>query len=573
MHKLLDRQIRRILRNQTERVPEKFLEAVGTAYAQADEDRILLERAMDITSEELLERNEALSRSLSLLQATLEATDDGILVTDLKRRIKTYNQHWAQLWNHPQELLDRRDGLASLDHAETQVLDPDRFRQRVEAIYRVPESESFDELRMNNGRIIERYSWPMRHEGEVLGRVWSFRDVTERRRLEEQIRQSQKMEAVGQLAGGIAHDFNNLLTVISGCCDLSRLKAKTESPDLVRLIEEIAKAAARAGELTSQLLTFSRRAMLDPEALVLDQAIEDLEDLLKRLLSENIELRVELGAGSATILADRSRFQQIVLNLVINASDAMPQGGRILIRTEIAAVESVAGVVPYGIQEPGEYAVLRVRDNGCGIPAAIQDRIFDPFFTTKDPGKGTGLGLATVYGIVEQFQGFLHLESVEGEGTELFVSLPLTELRAEDTRDEDSLVLEAKGTLLAVEDDPAVRLVMGEMLEMVRGFTVLMAASPEEAVERFGGDSDPGGIDLLITDIVMPGMSGFQLAETLSRRYPGLKVLFVSGYDPESPAGIQMPKPRAGFLGKPFDSESLIRKIQQVLASPVCFRE
>ncbi|MEM8931874.1 MAG: histidine kinase dimerization/phospho-acceptor domain-containing protein, partial [Acidobacteriota bacterium] len=257
MHKLLERQMRRMLAD-TSLVPTDFLRAIDAAYAQADEDRRLLERAMELTSEELLHRNNALNRSLALLRATLESTDEGILVIGRGRQIETYNQRFVTLWNHPLDILERRDGEASSRHAVTQVVDPDAFIARLEEIYVRPDLEGFDEIELRNGCWLERYTRPMRHDGNVLGRVWSFRDITEKRRLEEQIRQSQKMEAVGQLAGGIAHDFNNLLTVITGSCELSLRRSDDSDPIATKLLGEIANAARRASDLTSQLLAFSR---------------------------------------------------------------------------------------------------------------------------------------------------------------------------------------------------------------------------------------------------------------------------------------------------------------------------
>lgn len=402
MHKLLERQVRRLLRGSAEQVPKEFLDAVSSAYEQADEDRLLLERAMELTSEELLERNEALNHSLSLVQATLEAAGDGIVVTNLEREVKSFNRRVLEMWDYPHEVLNPEDAQLWMEHAVSRISDPQNFLRRVDEIYRDSEAESYDEISLPNHKVLERFSRPMRHGGEIIGRVWSFRDVTEHRRLEEQIRQSQKMEAVGQLAGGIAHDFNNLLTVIAGCCELSRHKVEAADYGIQKLLDEISKAASRASDLTSQLLTFSRRAVLDPEALALDHAVRDVEDLLVRLVSEKIELTLELHSGDATILADRTRFQQILLNLIINAADAISENGRILVETEKL---TVGGNPPFGIQEPGEYGILRIKDDGCGMSPEVQERIFDPFFTTKEPGKGTGLGLATVYGIVRQFNG------------------------------------------------------------------------------------------------------------------------------------------------------------------------
>ena len=572
MHKLLERQIRRLLGGAAEKVPAGFLDAVSKAYEQADEDRLLLERAMELTSDELLERNEALSHSLSLLQATLEATDDGIVVTDLNRQVKSFNRRVLEMWGSSGERLDLEDAQTWVEHAILSIVEPLDFSRRLDEIYADAGTESYDEIKLQNHRVLEGFSRPMTHDHKIIGRVWSFREVTERRRLEEQIRQSQKMEAVGQLAGGIAHDFNNLLTVISGCCDLSRQKTSSLDPDISKLLNEISKASARASELTSQLLAFSRRAVLEPEALSLDHAVRDVEELLLRLVSENIELTIELDADDCAVLADRTRLQQILLNLVINASDAISGTGRIWVRTERIAVDDDP---PFNIREPGDFVLLRIRDDGCGIPPDVQERIFDPFFTTKEPGKGTGLGLATVYGIVRQFGGTLHLDSEPGKGSEFVIAFPITDQAILTPAQDEPTPYPSGGTILAVEDDQAVRLILGEMLALMDGFTVHLEGDPDEALKHF---SDPsradGDIDLLISDIVMPGMNGFDLAERLSEHYPDLKVLFVSGYDPEtSTPELDDPRHRAGYLSKPFDSATLARKVHQILATSPPYRD
>ena len=573
MHKLLERQIRRILEDRT-RVPEEFLEAVGAAYAQADEDRRLLERSMELTSEELLERNEALSRSLSLLQATLEATEDGILVSDRNQRIVSYNQRFVALWDHPLDILERRDGKASAEHAANQLVDPDAFRERLAEFSVQPEEEASDEIEMKSGRWMEYFTRPMRHDGEVLGRVWSFRDITEKRQLEEQIRQTQKMEAIGQLAGGIAHDFNNLLTVILGSCELLQHQVDS-NPKVDRLLGEINAASRRASDLTSQLLTFSRRGVLDPEALVVDQAIHEMEGMLQRLIRENIALSTHLDAQGACILADRGRFHQIVLNLVINASDALAQGGEIEIHTAVIDLplpESL-GSTAEEVTEPGPSRHLRltVRDNGCGIPLAIQQRIFEPFFTTKPAGQGTGLGLATVYGIMGQFGGALELDSTPGVGTEFRLAFPLTKHSARPDHRAVSHELSGTGTIVAVEDNPAVRLVLAEMLARLEDFETLVFGSPAEALKHCAHHPEP--IDLLVSDIVMPEMNGFELAAALVEQYPQLKVLFVSGYDPTASSDWSIAnEPHAAFLSKPFNWETLVATIYEVLATAEPYR-
>ena len=573
MHKLLERQVRRVLGDRS-RAPEDFLAAVDAAYAQADEDRRLLERAMELTSEELLERNEASSRSLSVLQATLEATVEGILVVDRHRRIETYNQRFVEIWEHPLDILERRDGRASVEHAATRVSDPEAFLASLDDLYDQPDLEWFDEIEMVDGRLIERFTRPIRHAEEILGRVWSFRDVTETRRLEDQIRQSQKMEAIGQLAGGIAHDFNNLLTVIRGSCELGCLRVDGSDAMIEKLFGDIAAAAHRASDLTSQLLSFSRRDVLAPEALAVDAAIRELESILQRLIRENIVLSTRLGSRAARILADRGRFHQVVLNLVINASDALVGGGRIEIETRLVdgPPPGLAPRAEASTEADAErHVLLIVRDDGEGIAPEIQSRIFEPFFTTKPVGKGTGLGLATVYGIVGQFGGTLELDSEVGRGTEFRLAFPLTDQRPRRVEGQVERPPVQHGTILAVEDDPPLRLLITEMLGLLDGFDVHVAATPAEALDRFVGADE--SIDLLISDIVMPEKTGFELAAALVEHHPEMRVLFVSGYDPNASSGWSITdEPYAAFLAKPFDWQTLEATIHEVLATAEAYR-
>ena len=572
MHKLLARQIRRVLKGSTEGIPPEFLAAVDAAYAQADEDRVLLERAMELTSEELLERNEALGHWLSLMRATLESTDDGLLVLGTSGRVRTFNARLCEIFGIPADDLERERALPpELGSSCWQLLrlrveDTAVFDETIRRVELDAEAETLDLWTLKGGQALELLSRPVRHEGRVLGRVWSFRDVTEQRRLEEQMRQAQKMEAVGRLAGGIAHDFNNLLTVVIGCADLARRRDPDSS--LMTLVDEIAGASRRAADLTGQLLAFSRQELIEPRILDAVTLVEEVLDLLHRLMPEDLSLATHFDSAPCTLMADRTRFHQILMNLVLNARDAIPAGGAIEIQTRRVTVgEGRHGTKPFGIESPGEYVVLKVKDNGHGIPANLRDRIFDPFFTTKGPGHGTGLGLATVYGIVKQFGGYLDLVSEPGVGTEFRLSFPYVEGEVRQESSAAPKELDLGISVLVAEDDPAVRLITTEMLALVDGCDVHVAASPEEALAMTEG---PGRIhvDLLISDIAMPGMDGFELAERLSDRFPELKVLFVSGYDP----GADRPSGRAGFLPKPFDVPKLMGKIQETLASPVVYR-
>ncbi len=386
------------------------------------------------------------------------------------------------------------------------------------------------------------------------------RDVTERRRLEEQLRQSQKMEAVGRLAGGVAHDFNNLLTVIMGHGELVLGRAGLDEASR-RDLEEIGKAAARAGMLTRRLLAFSRRQVVRPRVLELNDVVADMEKLLRRLIGEDVELLTELDPAAGRILADPGQLEQVLMNLAVNARDAMPQGGRLVVRTAAAQLEpACAGAL--GLR-PGRYARLAVSDSGTGMDEQVRARLFEPFFTTKEPGKGTGLGLSTVYGIVSQFGGAIQVESAPGRGSEFIIYLPQEERPAEgpEGRLHEGLP-GGRETVLLVEDEDTVRAVARDTLRRC-GYAVLEARDGAEALALAA--SHPSAIQLVIADVVMPGMSGPDLVARLSRERPGIRVLYVSGHpEPELlPAGAL--DPSTPLLQKPFTPEALARAARGAL--------
>lgn len=561
MHKLLQRQLRRTLRGDTSQVPRDFLQAVDLAYHQADEDRNLLERAMDLTSEELMERNQELRRevqeregALAALKATLEATEEGILVVDSARRIVDCNTQFLEIFQQTwEQLADDDHGLGVAADA---TRDPEAFRQRVEEIYTDPEGASFDVLLLTDGRVIERTSAPQRVHGRTVGRVWSFRDVTVRQQLETRERQAQRMEAVGQLAGGVAHDFNNLLTVIQGFCDLAQRKVVDEPSDaagedsLARYLAQIFGAAERAAKLTSQLLALSHQQVLEVQPVDLDRRVHDLRPVFEKALGSMIQLEIEAGSD-VVVATDPAGLEQILLNLVLNARDAMPAGGRLVLGFER---RKEAG---------GDEVELTVRDTGSGIDPEVLPRIFEPFFTSKGLGKGTGLGLATVRGIVEQSGGSISVESEVGRGTLFRLRLPAAEpAPVSAPQDRYPLPPEPRSIrVLAVDDDPIVRLILLESLNVL-GYQVLEAEGPDDCLARFS-DAE---FDVLLTDIVMPGMSGFELSRRLCRSRPDLKVLYVSGYDPEARERLGRPIADGHILPKPFDAKTLARKLQEVLA-------
>jgi two-component system, cell cycle sensor histidine kinase and response regulator CckA len=756
-----------------------------------------------------------LKELISLLRATLESTADGILVVDREGRISIYNRPFAAMWRLPEDVLISRDDDRAIAFVLDQLTSPDQFLKKVRELYATPEAESFDVLEFKDGRILERYSRPHWVEGQAVGRVWSFRDVTETRRvedalrrersflrqvidinphlifakdragrftlvneavgavygttpegligktdadfnsnaaeveffrradlevmdsmrekiipeeritnskgevrwlqtvkrpvvaengrvdqilgvatditdrrraeevlrqseerfakafraspaaisisrladgryldvndafvrllgydrddvlrctslelglwadpadrprlavnlerdgsirefatrfktkngeirdvviaaerievdhepcilalssdvtepkrLEEQLRQSQKMEAIGRMAGGIAHDFNNLLTTILGYSELI-LRGHPADGALHEEVAEIKKASERAASLTHQLLAFSRKQVIAPRVLSLNDTVSDAVKLLGRLIGEDISLVTDLDPALGAVRADPIQIEQVLLNLAINSRDAMPRGGQITLRTRNAVlVEPLAGL--HFTLPPGAYATLSVMDNGVGMDAETQRRIFEPFFTTKEMGKGTGLGLSTVYGIVKQSGGYIFVTSEPGRGTRFEIYLPHVDERAEATRPAGPVLPFSGGseTILIAEDEESLRRLARRVLE-AHGYAVLEAGSAEEAFAL--AERSPGAVRLLVTDIVMTGASGRDLARRMLSRWPATKVLFVSGYADGSISGEGGLEPGTNFLQKPFTPDLLVQKVREVL--------
>ena len=401
--------------------------------------------------------------------------------------------------------------------------------------------------------------------GEIEGVICTALDVTDRKQLEEQFRQAQKMEAIGRLAGGIAHDFNNLLMVIQGYGDLMVERMHARDP-LRKNVEQIQTAAQRAASLTRQLLAFSRKQLLAPKVLAIDSVVKGMEDILRRLIGEDIELEVISGPSLGPVRADRSQIEQVVMNLAINSRDAMPQGGRLLL--EMANVEIGANYSqPPSVVSPGKYVMLAVADNGCGMDPETKTHIFEPFFTTKEKGKGTGLGLATVYGIVKQSGGYIWVYSEPGLGTTFKIYLPRIDEEqafAGDGNSDATAVQRGSEVVLLVEDERGVRELAREYLEM-SGYTVLEASDGPGALAL--ANEYRGSIDVLMTDVVMPGMSGRELTERMLGLRPEIKVLYMSGYTDQAIVRHGILDRGSDLLQKPFGLSTLAAKLREILAT------
>ncbi len=625
---------------------------------------------------------EKLRHSVSLLRSTFESTTDGLLVVDRSGRIVSFNERFLSLWQVPRTILEERNNQAALELVQDQLKDPVGFQQRIQRVYSHPEVESFDILEFKDGRVFERYSCPQRMDGEPVGRVWCFRDVTERRRSEESVlklsrvveqtadavlitdangiieyanpafealtgyssreilgktprilnsgrhdaaffsvlwstilsgkvfagvfinrkkngelyhaektitpikdvagtithfvatekdiserkelearlRQSQKMEAFGQLAAGVAHDFNNILTVIQGHAALLQSKRLNQN-DQSSSTTEIFRASERAANLTRQLLTFSRRQPMQSRDLDLNDIVAGITRMLQRLIGEHIALEAHYAPGGAPVHADPGMMEQVLMNLAVNSRDAMPRGGKLIVRTEMTSVDD-AHVGSNPAARRGDFVRLSVSDTGDGIAPEDLPHIFEPFFTTKEIGKGTGLGLATVFGVVEQHSGWIEVESQVNRGTIFHVYLPRQNKGVLDRKDSHASgsLLHGTETILLVEDEPPVRYFMQTLLE-THGYRIHPAESGPRAVEIWQKHRD--SIDMLLTDMVMPeGMNGRELADRLRIERPDLKVLFCSGYSDEMLGKDSPLRSKGNFLEKPFEPARLLQSVR-----------
>jgi PAS domain S-box-containing protein len=631
-----------------------------------------------------------LEETIALLEATLEATHDGILVLDLDRRVIRYNRLLADMLHLPADAIDTVHADDLLRGVVDELEDPEAFVRRSKELWSDPSASATDVLRFKDGRVYERFVAPHRIGATIVGKVVSLRDIgpavrseqalaqhraflekaqeighigswvaeldgsdrlgwsaethhifgvppgrfegsstaffafvhaddraavraasasavsggrpydiehrvvrpdgtvrwvheraavlrdaqgrpmrmvgtvqdiTDRRLLEDQLRQSQKMEAIGRLAGGIAHDLNNALTAIAGYAELALGEVASDHPARGD-VEEIRRAAERAGSVTRQLLAFSRKQLLQPRVFDLNETIAAISRLLARLLGAGVEVQTRLAGAPLPVLGDPGQVEQAVINLAVNARDAMPDGGKLVLATAREVVDE-AFARSHPPMPAGEYLVLRVSDSGHGMPRETQARIFEPFFTTKDVGKGTGLGLSMVYGTLKQIGGFIFVDSEIDRGTTFQLYFPPAAVRepAADARQGADAGRRGRETLLIVEDEPSVRNLVASALRH-DAYRLLLAGSAEEALVVSDGHDGP--IDLLLTDAMMPGKSGVELAGLMADRRPGIPVIIMSGYTEET---LDMPglNGRITLLQKPFTPRELRRRLREVL--------
>jgi two-component system, cell cycle sensor histidine kinase and response regulator CckA len=533
----------------------------GPKFRLPDPDRLSVFASFGAQLWQYIERaqaEQALDRSRRMLSAVVDGTSDAVFVKDVDGRYLLINDAGAEaLGQKVADVIGRDDAAVMAPEAAAEIMARDRTvmesRETVVAEERV-ETDHGTRL------FLSTKSAYLDDEGHVLGLIGISHDVTERRRLEAELQQAQKMEAVGRLAGGVAHDFNNILSVIRGFSDLARKHLDSGQTRMDDWLRHVSRATEQGTALTRQLLAISRRQPLETEVIDLNALVAELDALLRRVIGEDLRLVTVFGASKSSVEANRGQLEQVVMNLAVNARDAMPSGGKLTIETAHNVLdEDAAGKL--GV-EPGSYVMLRVSDTGTGMDTETRTRIFEPFFTTKAPGRGTGLGLSTVYGIIKQAGGHIGVQSSPGTGTTFTIHLPVATTTAGEAAGEttEAPADRLSGTLLVAEDDDVLRGLIRAMLEQ-GGYDVLTARSGEEALEIAAAYS--GGIDALVSDVIMPGMRGFELAARLRAQRPGIRVVFVTGYTGD--AGEHDLLPGDTLLTKPFGMDALLGALGAVL--------
>ena len=515
---------------------------------------------------------ELLLRSTRMqLSAQQEASTDGILITDDNDRIVSYNNGFIAMWGISKLLVERRYRQPVLEFIASQMPDSAAFLTQVEHLNQHRDYTGRDDLVTIDGRIIDRYSAPILAPNRKFhGRVWYFRDISEHRKAEAeraklhvQLSKAHEMECIGRLAGGVAHDFNNMLGAILGNTDMFLQTLPVNSPGRDSIVE-IEKCAQRSAGLTRQLLAFARKQPVTPKIIDLNVTIEDMLKMLRRLIGEDIQLAWVPAPALWSVMVDPMQVSQILANLCVNARDAM-SGGRISLETRNITIDE-AYVTDHPAFAPGDYSMIIVSDEGCGMSKEVLAQIFEPFFTTKAPGVGTGLGLSTVYGIVQQNKGYIQVNSEPDHGTTFSIYLPRKTNEGKSTEAISTPLPTAQGrkTILLVEDEPSLLQIVKRMLERL-GYAVLVASSAAMAIQL--AKEHHAAIDLVLTDVVMPGMNGRELVKRMLPEFPGIKLLFMSGYTADVIALHGVIDEGVQFIQKPFTIPELAIKVHAAIAS------
>ncbi|HWB84939.1 MAG TPA: response regulator [Bryobacteraceae bacterium] len=503
-------------------------------------------------------------QSRVLLASTLSSIGEAVLATDTLGRITFLNSVAETLTGWPAKEARGKnisEVLRLIDEVTHNEVENPLVRSLRERVVSSAREHTLLVSRSGAEIPIEHSAAPVRdHSGVMRGGILVFRDISQRRHLEQQVTHAQKMDAVGRLAGGVAGDFNNVLTVISGYAELLRSDVPATS-SLRRFVDEIIYASERAATLTRHLLAFSRGPSAEPSVLDVNSVISAMTPMLRRLLGQNIELILLTGTGLGGVKADPAQLEQVIVNLANNARDAMPEGGKLVIETANTEFDE-SGARNLGVK-PGPYVMLAVSDTGVGMNPEVRSRLFEPFFTTKAPGQGSGLGLATVYGAVRQSDGQVSVYSQPGCGTIFEIYLPRVAAKVVDPAGRKS----SKGseTILLVDDEEGVRKLVSAVLK-TNGYDVLEASNAAQAVAAYEKNSHK--VDMLLCDIVMPQMNGFELADQLTGLTPSLKILLMSGYRDNAAVANGVNPPRA-FLHKPFTPDALLAKVREVLDAEI----
>ena len=533
----------------------QFFEGLGAAIGIA--------MARKKAEEELRLRN-------TIMSTQLETSTDGILVVDGSGSILSFNRRFVDMWDIPPGAMQSKYDGRVLQSMMDKLTDPEQFMDKVKHLYKAINETGIDDITLKDGRTFERYSAPM-YDAEVkyYGRVWYFSDVTERKqaeekdkKLEEQLRQSEKLEAIGQLSSGIAHDFNNLLGGVMGHAEMLKMNLNSGSP-LVRYPNVIISLCEKASDLTRQLLTFARKAPVEFQKIDLNAVIKQAVGIMERTIDRRIEIIVDIPEQPVFISGDKNQLENALLNIAINARDAMPEGGRVSIASETMDLDQTALPEEHSNVTEGSYIMISIADTGTGMSKEPQSRIFEPFFTTKELGKGTGLGLASVYGCVKQHNGYITVESQEGKGTKFTIYLPLIKSTGPIAGvKEEAAIAPGKGSLLVVDDEPIYHEIITNIFGGL-GYTVHCCAEGAEAVAFYSEHMST--IDVVILDMNMPKMTGLHCFEHLKEINPGVRVIVSSGYGDNSDREALRKEGVCAFVQKPYKAAELSAKITELM--------
>jgi two-component system, cell cycle sensor histidine kinase and response regulator CckA len=540
---------------------ERYFDEEDAALLQglASGAAVALENALMLS--ERLEARKATAAANSLLSATIESTLDGIMAVDPHGEISACNRRFAEMWGIGDEALASGDSNKLLLSLLEQVKDPVQFFEQVTELYWQPELESYDLVELTDGRCFERFSKPQFIADQAVGRVWTFHDITELKKLETQLLHAHKMEAIGTLAGGIAHDFNNIMTAVIGYTSLLTTELNP-GPPYRGFLEKITSASNRAVELIRNLLAYSRKDPVQASGLECKALVRDLIGFLERLIGADVELNMVLCEEPQGVLADQGQIEQVLVNLATNARDAMPEGGKLTL--EVQGVELSADFVkPFESVQAGPYVMIAVSDTGSGMDETTRQRIFEPFFTTKEVGKGTGLGLSISYGIVQQHGGFISVASKPGVGTTFAVYLPRAERWTPPPRAAVTQTMpRGEETVLVVEDNDSVRSLISQVMTG-KGYRIIEAVDGQEGVEKFR--QHQGEIALVILDVIMPKKNGGDAYDEIRALKSDVKAIFISGYTGDIIDRQRIKEDGANFLLKPILPEKLLNLAREVL--------